>query len=66
MRSHELVSHLKEHTSKVTKVQVFPDDIHMLSCARDRAILCWDLKNEKRVANQTQRMGGVNNFSIAP
>jgi WD40 repeat protein len=53
IRSRELVSHLKEHTSKVTKVQVFPDDIHLLSSARDRAILCWDLKNEKRVANQT-------------
>lgn len=65
IRSRELVSHLKEHTSKVTKVQVFPDDIHMLSCARDRAILCWDLKNEKRIANQTQRMGGVNSFSIS-
>jgi WD40 repeat protein len=66
IRSRELVSHLKEHTSRVTKVQVFPDDIHMLTCARDRSILCWDLKNEKRVANQTQRMGGVNDFSIAP
>ena len=65
IRSRELVSHLKEHTSKVTKVQIFPDDIHLLSCARDRAILCWDLKNEKRVANQTQKMGGVNSFSIA-
>ncbi len=53
IRSRELVSHLKEHTSKVTKVQVFPDDVHLLTCARDRAILCWDLKNEKRVANQT-------------
>jgi len=51
IRSRELVSHLKEHTSRVTKVQVFPDDIHMITCARDKAILCWDLKNEKRVAN---------------
>mmetsp|Transcript_43147 Transcript_43147/g.41494 ORF Transcript_43147/g.41494 Transcript_43147/m.41494 type:complete len:202 (-) Transcript_43147:242-847(-) len=65
IRSRELVSHLKEHTSRVTKVQVFPDDIHLLSCARDKAILCWDLKNEKRVANQTQRMGGVNCFSVS-
>jgi len=65
IRSRELVSHLKEHTSKVTKVQIFPDDIHLLSSARDKAILCWDLKNEKRVANQTQRMGGVNCFSIS-
>ena len=51
IRSRELVSHLKEHSARVTKVQVFPDDIHLLTSARDRSILCWDLKNEKRVAN---------------
>ena len=45
---------------------MFPDDIHLLTCARDKSILCWDLKSEKRVANQTQRMGGINCFSIAP
>ncbi len=64
IRSRELASHLKEHTSRVTKVQIFPDDIHMLTSARDRSILCWDLKNEKRVANHTQRMGGINSFSV--
>lgn len=66
IRSRELVSHLKEHTSRVTKVQLFDDDVHLLTSARDRSILCWDLKNEKRVSVQTQRMGGVNCFSIAP
>jgi len=50
IRSRELVSHLKEHTSRVTKVQLFDDDVHLLSSARDRSILCWDLKNEKRVS----------------
>ncbi len=66
IRSRELVSHLKEHSSKVTRVQVFPDDVHLMTAARDKSILCWDLKQEKRVANQTQRMGGINGFSIAP
>ena len=66
IRSRELVSHLKEHTSKVTRIQIFPDDQHLLSCARDRSILCWDLKAEKRVSAQTQRMGGLNSFAIAP
>ena len=66
IRSRELVSHLKEHTSRVTKIQIFPDDQHLLTCARDRSILCWDLKAEKRVSAQTQRMGGINGFSIAP
>jgi len=66
IRSRELISHLKEHTSSVTKVEVFDDDIHLLSCARDKSILCWDLKNEKRVSNHTQRMGGINSFAFYP
>lgn len=65
IRSRELVSHLKEHTNKVTKLQIFADDVHLLSCARDKSILCWDLKNEKRVSNQTQRTGGINYFSVS-
>ena len=66
IRSRELVSHLKEHTSKVTSLALFADDVHLLSCARDRSILCWDLKAEKRVSAQTQRMGGINAFSVSP
>lgn len=26
IRSRELISHLKEHTSRVTRIQLFPDD----------------------------------------
>ena len=66
VRSRELISHLKEHTSRVTKIMLFPDDQHLLTCARDRSILCWDLKAEKRVSAQTQRMGGINSFALAP
>jgi WD40 repeat protein len=66
IRSRELISHLKEHTSKVTKVQIFADDIHLLSCSRDKSILCWDLKNQKRISNQTVRMGGINCFAVSP
>ena len=57
---------MKEHTSKVTSLHLFADDVHLLSCARDRSILCWDLKAEKRVSAQTQRMGGINSFCISP
>lgn len=66
IRSRELISHLKEHTSRVTKVQIFSDDVHLLSCSRDKSILCWDLKNQKRISNQTLRMGGINGFSVSP
>jgi WD40 repeat protein len=57
---------MKEHTSKVTKVQIFADDVHLLSCSRDKSILCWDLKSQKRISNQTLRMGGINCFSMCP
>lgn len=66
IRSKELISHLKEHTGKITNVHVLPDDIHTVSSARDRSVLTWNLKEEKRVANQTQRMGGINSFAVAP
>ena len=66
IRSRELVAHLKEHTSKVTNLEVFFDDVHLLSSGRDRAILCWDLKSEKRISNHTQRMGGINDFTLDP
>ncbi len=45
-----MVSHLKEHTSRVTKLYLFPNDLHLLSASRDKALLCWDLKSEKRVS----------------
>jgi WD40 repeat protein len=66
IRSRELISHLKEHNSRVTKIKLFPDDTHLLSCARDKSILCWDLKAEKRVSAQSQRMGGLNCFAMSP
>ena len=66
IRSRELIAHLKEHTSKVTKVIIFSDDIHMLSCSRDKSILCWDLKSQKRISNQTLRMGGINCIALSP
>lgn len=66
IRSRELISHLKEHSSTVTKVEVLEDDIHLITSARDKSILCWDLKNENRVSNHTQRMGGINGFATHP
>lgn len=64
MKSREMISHLKEHTNKVTKVQLIGDDLHLLSSSRDRALLCWDLQKEKRISAHYQRMGGINYFDI--
>ena len=64
MKTKDLVTHLKEHTAKVSKVHIFSDDTFALSCGKDRCILCWDLKNERRVTAHTQRMGGINAITV--
>lgn len=38
----------------------------MISSSRDKSILCWDLKSQKRIANQTLRMGGINGIALSP
>lgn len=65
LRSRELVSHLKEHTGRVNELVLFDDDVHALSCSRDRSFLCWDLRREKRISSHTQRMGGINSIALS-
>lgn len=66
IRSKEMISNLKEHIQRVSKVQVFSDDLHLLTAAKDKSILVWDLAKEKRVSSYQVLMGGVNNFQISP
>jgi WD40 repeat protein len=44
MRSRELVSDFKEHSLPVTQVLLYDDDVHAISCSRDKSFLCWDLR----------------------
>ena len=61
-----MVSHLKEHIQKVSKVEIFSNDVNLLSTARDKSILIWDINTEKRIASYQQSSGGVNNFNLSP
>ena len=65
LRSREMVSHLKEHTNRVNELILFDDDVHALSCSRDRSFLCWDLRREKRISSHSQRMGGINSIAVS-
>ena len=60
IRSKDMISHLKEHTSKITDLKLLSDDIHLISVSRDKCMLTWDLRSDKRVAAHAQRMGGIN------
>ena len=62
IKSREMISHLKEHTSRVTGLKILADNLHAITCSRDRSILLWDLKAEKRILSIQQRMGGINSM----
>jgi WD40 repeat protein len=64
IKSREMISHLKEHTSKVTGIKILSDNVHAISCSRDRSLLLWDLKAEKRLISIQQRMGGINSMAL--
>jgi len=65
IRSKEMVTHLKEHKSRVSQFALFSDDVHAISCSLDRSFLCWDLMAEKRISTHTQRTGGLNAIALS-
>ena len=65
LRTRELVSHLKEHTLPVKSIALYEDNFHAISCSRDRSILCWDLRSERRITSHQQRMGGINSVALS-
>jgi WD40 repeat protein len=64
LRARQMVSHLKEHAARVTRVALFSDDLHAVSVSKDRSMLCWDLRHDKRISAHTQRMGGINDVAL--
>ena len=65
LRTRDLISHLKEHVQKVTSIVLVDDDTQAISASRDRCILRWDLKNERRTHCHNQRMGGINSIALS-
>ena len=64
MKTRQLVCTFKEHTAMVTCLQILQDDVHVFSSSKDREILCYDLRNERRVAAFNMKVGSVNGFVV--
>ena len=64
MKTRQLVCTFKEHGAMVTGLQVMEDDVHVFSSCKDREILCFDLRNERRVAAYNHKVGSVNGFVV--
>jgi WD40 repeat protein len=46
LRSRELISHMKEHTQRITDIEIFADDTKALTSSKDKCIMLWSLKDE--------------------
>lgn len=60
-----MVANLKEHKTRVSKMQLIDNDLNLITAAKDRNILIWDLLKEQRIANYQTSTGGVNDFSLS-
>mmetsp|Transcript_9656 Transcript_9656/g.18846 ORF Transcript_9656/g.18846 Transcript_9656/m.18846 type:complete len:608 (-) Transcript_9656:5793-7616(-) len=65
VRSKEMVSTLKEHKARVTQLSLLGDDSHAVSVSRDKSMLTWSLRSDKRVSAHTQRIGGIHTLALA-
>merc|ERR1711862_494398 len=60
-----MASNMKEHAARVTEVQLFPNDQYAISVSRDRCLLTWDLRVEKRLTAHREKHGGINCLAVA-
>ena len=64
LQTRQLQMELKEHKSKVTCLQLFDNDTHLLSCSHDRSVLTWQLSTGQRVATNMLQMGQINSMFL--
>lgn len=43
LRSRSMISNLKEHAARITKVRMLPGDKMMITSSRDKSLLLWDI-----------------------
>lgn len=44
---------------------MFKDDAHLVTASRDKSIMAWDLRKERRISAHIQRQGGINAIDIS-
>merc|ERR1719421_2178238 len=60
-----MISNLKEHNARVNDLMLFPNDQYAVSVSRDRCLLTWDLRAEKRLTQHREKHGGINCLAVA-
>mmetsp|Transcript_6964 Transcript_6964/g.10193 ORF Transcript_6964/g.10193 Transcript_6964/m.10193 type:complete len:635 (+) Transcript_6964:20-1924(+) len=60
----QLLTTFSEHRQGIQSLTMFNDDVHVLTCSKDRSIFCVDLQKNRRVSTYTHKMGGVNDIAL--
>lgn len=50
----------------MTSLAISDDDLLLYSSSRDKTFVCWDLRQEKRLATHAQGAGGINALVLLP
>jgi WD40 repeat protein len=66
MGTRALIAQLDGHTQPVRALRLFEDNAHLVSCGSDRSFITWDLKENRKVSQHAQRMGGMHSVGITP
>ena len=64
MKTHQLMSELKEHRGRITTLELFKDETHLLSTSKDRSLIVWNLQTGQRPATNMLPMGQINSAFI--
>jgi WD40 repeat protein len=61
-----MVSHLVQHDDTVSALALSDDDLLLYSSSKDRSLVAWDLRQEKRLVSRAQSAGGINALILLP
>jgi WD40 repeat protein len=64
LKSKEMMTHFKEHNGSVTSLDIFGDGQFAITSGRDRSIVVYDLKAERRISVHRERHQGVNALGL--
>merc|ERR1711865_22881 len=64
LKTRDMISHMKEHVGRVNELKLFPNDQYAISCSRDRCLLTWDLRAEKRLTLHRMQHQGINTLGV--
>eukprot|EP00820_Chromera_velia_P023794 Cvel_45.t2-p1 / transcript=Cvel_45.t2 / gene=Cvel_45 / organism=Chromera_velia_CCMP2878 / gene_product=WD repeat-containing protein 16, putative / transcript_product=WD repeat-containing protein 16, putative / location=Cvel_scaffold5:264954-267049(+) / protein_length=575 / sequence_SO=supercontig / SO=protein_coding / is_pseudo=false len=66
MKTREMAGHLQGHTARVSRALLSADNQQVVSVGRDRTMMLWDLRTQKRLTSHFVRGGGINGVCLSP